>query len=109
MQRELVISNDERALPSVRAFASETLRQFPLQGAESKAFEKLINGAVDDAVQHAYRPGEEGSIRLSISETHGRLEILVRDYGMPQDVEQLERRSFEGTLRQHDTQHDARG
>ncbi len=95
MQLELVLSNDPRVLPSVRAFASETLRQLPLDIADSAALEKLMLGAVADAVANAYREGDEGSIKLSISDTHGRLEILVRDYGMPQDVEQLERRLHE--------------
>ncbi len=61
-------------------------------------FEKLVVGSVEDAVEHAYREGEEGSIRLSITERLGRLEIQVRDYGMPQDVGQLERQVHEGDI-----------
>jgi len=92
LQLELQLTNDERVLPSVRAFAHETLRQVPLSQEDAAALEKLVVGAVEDAVAHAYRPGEEGAIKLSINDTHGRLEILVRDFGLPQDVAELERR-----------------
>lgn len=92
MQLELQLTNDQRVLPSVRAFAHETLRQQPLSPADAAALEKLVVGAVEDAVAHAYRAGEDGAIKLSIVDTHGRLEILVRDYGLPQDVAELERR-----------------
>jgi anti-sigma regulatory factor (Ser/Thr protein kinase)/GNAT superfamily N-acetyltransferase len=95
LQLELQLTNDERVLPSVRAFARETLRQLPLTQADAANLEKLVVGAVADAVAHAYRPGEEGAIKLSINDTHGRLEILVRDFGLPQDVVELERRLHE--------------
>ncbi len=96
MQLELVLSNEPRALASMRAFARETLRQLPLSPADAGELEKLAFGAVDDAIEHAYRDGEEGAIKLAIREQHGRLEIVVRDFGMPQDVESLERRLHEG-------------
>ena len=96
LQLELQLTNDARVLPSVRAFAHETLRQLPLSPTDVAALEKLVVGAVEDAVAHAYRPGEEGAIKLSIIDAHGRLEILVRDYGLPQDVAELERRLHAG-------------
>lgn len=92
MQLELQLTSDPRVLPSVRAFAHETLRQLPLSVADASAIESLVVGAIEDAVEHAYRPGEEGAIKLSINEAHGRLEILIRDFGLPQDVAELERR-----------------
>jgi anti-sigma regulatory factor (Ser/Thr protein kinase) len=95
MQLELLFSNERRVLPSVRAFAAETLRQSALLEPDAAQVETLVVGAVEDAVDHAYREGEEGSIKLTIRESHGRLEIVVRDYGMPQDVELLERRLHE--------------
>jgi anti-sigma regulatory factor (Ser/Thr protein kinase)/GNAT superfamily N-acetyltransferase len=95
MQLELLLSNELRVLPSVRAFARETLRQLPLSANDSAALEGLVAGAVEDAVRYAYREGEEGSIKLSLKDAHGQLEIVVRDYGMPQDVKQLERKLHE--------------
>ncbi len=80
----------------MRAFARETLRQLPLSPADAGELEKLAFGAVEDAIEHAYRDGEEGAIKLSMREQRGRLEIVVRDFGMPQDVESLERRLHEG-------------
>jgi anti-sigma regulatory factor (Ser/Thr protein kinase) len=95
MQLELLLSNEPRVLPSVRAFARETLKQLPLTASDSTALEGLIVGAVEDAVLHAYREGESGSIKLALNDAHGQLEIVVRDYGMPRDVEQLERQLHE--------------
>ncbi len=95
MQLELLLSNERRVLPSVRAFARETLRQLPLAAADSAEFEKLMFGAVEDAVEHAYREGEEGSIKLSIADNRGRVEIVIRDFGMPQNVAEMERRLHE--------------
>ncbi len=40
----------------------------------------------------AYPQDEEGLIKLTFQKRHSKLEILVRDFGMPQDVEMLERR-----------------
>jgi anti-sigma regulatory factor (Ser/Thr protein kinase)/GNAT superfamily N-acetyltransferase len=90
MQLELVVTNDRRVLPSVRAFVRETLRQLPLPADTSAGLEELVAGAVDNAALHAYPDGEEGSIELTFADRHGRLEILVRDYGMPQDVDRME-------------------
>ncbi len=69
----------------------ETLRQLPLSPVQAKELETLVAGAVQDAVEHAYRPGEQGSVKLAIREQQGKLEITVRDFGIPRDVELLER------------------
>ena len=95
MELELLLTNELRALPSVRALTAQTLEQLALPEPEARQLEMLIVGAVGDALEHAYRDGEEGSVKLTIRETHGRLEMIVRDYGMPQDVELLERRLHE--------------
>jgi anti-sigma regulatory factor (Ser/Thr protein kinase)/GNAT superfamily N-acetyltransferase len=86
------MSNQRSVLPSVRALTNEALAQLSLTGTDAEALTSLVAAAVDDAVDHAYLPGEEGSIKLVIHEQHGKLEIRVRDYGMPQDVEALEAR-----------------
>jgi anti-sigma regulatory factor (Ser/Thr protein kinase) len=90
MQLELLLSNERRVLPGVRALARETLAQLPMPAADARELASLVVGAVENAVEHAYREGEEGSIKLSIVERHGKLEITVRDYGIPQDVELME-------------------
>jgi anti-sigma regulatory factor (Ser/Thr protein kinase)/GNAT superfamily N-acetyltransferase len=91
MQLELLLSNESRVLPSVRAFAHEALAQLPLSGNDAEQLAELVVAAVENAVEHAYRSDEEGSVKLVIQEKHGLLEIRVRDYGIPQDVESLER------------------
>lgn len=96
MQLELLLTNEARVLPSVDAFARETLRQLPLSTSDAAWLEGLVLSAVRDAVEHAYPVGEEGSIKLSIRERHGKLEIQVRDFGIPQDVKRLEQRAHAG-------------
>lgn len=95
MQLELRLMNDRRTLPSVRAFVHETLRQFSLPDDQASAIEELALGAVSDAVDQAYPSGEEGAIQLTIREAAGKLELIVRDYGLPQDVSLLERQLHE--------------
>ena len=95
MQVELSLPNQARVLSSVRAFTADLLAQLPLQARESQALEQLVAGAVHNAVDNAYADGEEGVIRLVVSETHGKLEILIRDYGLPQDVSRWERQLHE--------------
>src|SRR3954470_21752430 len=91
MQLELLLSKEPRVLPAVRAFAREARGQRPLEAADAVEIEKLTVAAVEDAIASAYPPGEEGSIRLKIHENNGRLEIRVRDYGEPEDIEAMER------------------
>jgi anti-sigma regulatory factor (Ser/Thr protein kinase)/GNAT superfamily N-acetyltransferase len=95
MDLELLLSNEPRALPGMRAMTRESLRQLPLEDATAAAIEQLVSETVAAAVEHAYPPGEQGSIRLTIREKLGKLEILVRDYGIPQDVRILEERLHE--------------
>lgn len=92
MQLELVFSNDRRFISSVSAFTHEALKQWPLHAAVALKLGELVLSAAARAVERAYPVGEEGSIKLTISDSHGKLEIFVRDYGLPQDVEELERR-----------------
>ncbi len=91
MQLELLLSNESRVVPSVARFRARALVQLPLAGDDAEQLAKLVVAAVENAVDHAYRPNEEGSVKLVIQEKHGLLEIRVRDFGMPQDVESLER------------------
>ncbi|QDU95156.1 GNAT family N-acetyltransferase [Lignipirellula cremea] len=92
MQLELTFGNDLIHLPSVRAFFKATMQQFPLPQETIGQLEKYIDAAVEEAVLHAYPATSPGAINLSIQEQHGRLEIQVRDYGIPKDVQQMERR-----------------
>jgi anti-sigma regulatory factor (Ser/Thr protein kinase) len=91
MQLELRFSNDKKHLPSVRAFLRATLEQLPIESSAAGTFEQFVEEAARDAVDHAYPSGVGGQIWLSIEEQHGSLEIRVRDFGIPQDVDAMER------------------
>jgi anti-sigma regulatory factor (Ser/Thr protein kinase)/GNAT superfamily N-acetyltransferase len=91
MQLELTFGNNQIHLPSVRAFLTATLQQFPLETVTVEKLGTFINAAVEAAISEAYPAGEEGWIKLSIQEQHGRLEIRIRDFGIPKDVKLMER------------------
>lgn len=96
MEFELRVSNDERVIPVVRSFL---LDAFALSLLEKNLHERLAELVVlctDDAIKHAYNEGEDGSITIGIRELHGKLEITVRDYGMPQDIEEMETAVHQG-------------
>jgi anti-sigma regulatory factor (Ser/Thr protein kinase) len=95
MQLELTFGNDRNHLPSVCAFLHATLQQLPLEVSAAGKLEEFVAGAARDAIDHAYPAGEEGLIKLAIDEQHGKLEIRVRDFGLPQDVDALERQLHE--------------
>ena len=92
---ELLVNNDERVLSTVRASASEALRQTSLALPEIDKLVELVKRSTHAAIKRAYPIGEEGSIKIGISESHGKLVVSVRDYGMPQDIENLERQLHE--------------
>jgi anti-sigma regulatory factor (Ser/Thr protein kinase)/GNAT superfamily N-acetyltransferase len=95
MQLQLLFTNTPRALPSIEAFTRETLRQYPFDEVVVDKLAACILAAAKTAVEHAYPAGEEGEIRLSIAEENGKLEFLIRDNGLPQDVAELERQLHE--------------
>jgi GNAT superfamily N-acetyltransferase len=98
MQLELIFSNDPRCLPGIRAFTSETLKQWPLEPAAAARLCDCMVAATTYAIEHAYPPGETGSIEFTISEEAGKLEFLIRDHGLPQDVKHLEERLHDPTV-----------
>ncbi|MCG8345325.1 MAG: GNAT family N-acetyltransferase [Chlorobiales bacterium] len=87
---ELRVSNDERVIPVVRSFVFSAFAQSSLEKNLHERLAKLVVLSVGDAVMHAYQPDEEGAINIRIKEIHGKLEITVRDFGMPQDIMTME-------------------
>ena len=87
---ELRVGNDECIIPVIRSFVSGAIAQTTLDGNLHERLAELVILSASDAVKHAYSPGEEGSINIGIKESHGKLEVTVRDYGMPQDITVME-------------------
>ena len=96
MQFELTFDNDPAALASVQAFTEATLGQLPLPTDDAQRIGVLVLAAISDAIAHAYPAGETGQIKLVIREVAGKLEIRVRDFGLPQAVGQMEARLQSG-------------
>ncbi len=92
MHVESSFDNEPRVLAGVRALIRTTLLQLPLPTDQSERLSQLVIAAVEHAAASAYPIDEPGLIKLTISETEGKLEIRVRDFGAPQDVPVLERR-----------------
>ena len=98
MQVQLLFTNAPRVLASINAFTRETLRQYPFDESTADKLAQCILAAAKNAVEHAYPAGEEGEIKLSVAEEHGKLEFLIRDDGLPQDIDALERRLHDPQL-----------
>ena len=90
MNLALQFSNDPRTLSSAKAMLQAALQELPIEEQDFAPLEKFVMEHVREAVEHAYPPGEVGVIELSIKEDHGRLEIRIRDEGIPQDTAALE-------------------
>ncbi len=90
MELQLTVNNSLRVLPVVRSFVSDSLSETSLEEELHNRLVELIVQTVEDAICHAYQPNEDGDISIRIKESHGKLELTVRDYGMPQDVLALE-------------------
>lgn len=95
MELELMIRNQRRVLPSVHGFVRETLKLVPLPDSEMEPLALFLMQAVEHAIQTAYPEGEQGAIKLTFAETADRLEATVRDFGLPQDIQLLERQLLE--------------
>ncbi|MEX2092813.1 MAG: GNAT family N-acetyltransferase [Pirellulales bacterium] len=98
MQLELIFTNEPRFLPGISAFTHETLKQWPLDATVGEKLGECVLAAARHAIDHAYPPGESGSIELTVREEGGKLEFIIRDYGLPQDVASLEKRLHDPTV-----------
>ncbi len=95
MQLELQVNNDPRVLSAIRAFIAEVLRQTTLAATEIDQLVELVGRSARAAIEQAYPAGEDGLIKVGIAESHGKLVLTVRDYGMPQDIAASERQLHE--------------
>ena len=93
---ELRVSNDERVIPVVRSFVFDAFTQSSLEKNLHERLAELVVLCAVDAVKHAYGRGEEGSVKIGIRESHGKLEITVRDYGIPQNIDEMEAAVHQG-------------
>ena len=95
LQLELTVNNDRRNVATIRAFASQALRQIPLVESNIDSLLELVSRSAEAAIEHGYPTGEEGNVKVVISEAGDKLVLTVRDYGMPQDVRLLEQQLHE--------------
>lgn len=98
MQLELIFTNEPRCLPGIEAFTHETLKQWPLEPNVAMKLSLCVSAAARHAIEHAYPAGESGRIEFTIREADGKLEFLIRDYGLPQDVVALEQRLHDAAI-----------
>jgi len=98
MQLELIFTNEPRFFPGISAFTQETLKQWPLDATVAAKLGQCVLAAARHAIDHAYPSGEQGAIELTVREDGGKLEFIVRDYGLPQDVAALEQRLHDSTV-----------
>lgn len=92
MHLELQLTNESTTIPIVDAMLEEALCPLAIASETTSAIRTLALDVIRDAVECAYPQGEEGDIKLTFRQRHSKLEILIRDFGLPRDVEELERR-----------------
>ncbi|MEO6053892.1 MAG: GNAT family N-acetyltransferase [Chthoniobacterales bacterium] len=90
LQFELRIPNDPRALAAAQMFSREILRHTSLRENTVDGLSRLIITATKDAIEHAYPPGEIGSVIISSIQDEHQIIITIRDHGLPQDLQQFE-------------------
>ncbi len=90
MNVELTVNNDPEVLPVVESFVSESFGLLSLDAEQLQKIRRLVIQSALDAIKNAYRPEEEGSVTIRIDVSNGKLEISVRDYGMPEDTAAME-------------------
>lgn len=95
MQLELALTNEAQNIPSLQAFVHTSLLELPLPTAASEQLGQFVIAVAKNALENAYPSGEDGLIKLKINEMAGKLEICVRDFGLPQDVAALEKQLHE--------------
>jgi hypothetical protein len=100
LQLELLVNNDPRVLPAVRVFAHEALRQFPMDASGVELLVELVARSAQSAIDRAFPHGMDGSVKIGVHESAGKLMGTVRDDGMPQDVQTMERQLHESDLSQ---------
>jgi anti-sigma regulatory factor (Ser/Thr protein kinase)/GNAT superfamily N-acetyltransferase len=98
MQLELIFTNESRVLPGIAAFTRETLKQWPLDETIATKLGDCVVAAAKHAIEFSYPPGESGSIELTVREAGGKLEFIIRDHGLPQDVAALEKRLHDPSI-----------
>lgn len=87
---ELRVTTDARVLPTVVKFSREILRHTSLTDPDAERLHDLIVAAIRETFSSAYPRGEDGPIVLSSAQKQGVLEVTIRDFGLPQDVQRLE-------------------
>ena len=75
MQLELTLGNDRQHVPTLCAFLHTSLAQLPPETPVADQIEHFVCGAAQDAIAHAYSTGDDGLIKLSIDEQHGKHQI----------------------------------
>lgn len=98
LELELRVSNNPRVLSSVKVFAHDILQQTPVDEKTAAGLLELIMTRTTNAIAHAYPPGETGSVVIHATYDHASLVVTIRDYGLPQDLRQLEESLQKGNL-----------
>lgn len=87
---ELRITSDPRMLGTGEVFSHEILRHTALPKLAAEGLRALIVAALREFFASSYPESEDGPIVISSSQGAGCLTVTIRDYGPPQDVQELE-------------------
>lgn len=94
---ELTVPDDDRAFALVRAYLQEVAA---LAGLEGRAAAELVDAAeeaAENAMLHAYEPGEQGTVTIAADVDGAGLTVGIRDRGLPFDPGATTVRGLGGT------------
>lgn len=83
MKFDLSFDNNLKAMATVEPFVQHALTQWPLSETELSELRQFVIAATNCSIETAYPAGELGRIALAIEESHGKLDIQIRDFGLP--------------------------
>lgn len=85
LRTELTLPSDAALLPLARAYLREVATLAALPEAEADRLLRAAEEACANVIDHAYDPGETGTLSLSAEITAAEVSLSVRDQGLPFD------------------------
>jgi serine/threonine-protein kinase RsbW len=85
-EARLTIPADTRAMGLAQAFAREAASLARLTGADAEMLVLAVEEAVANSIEHAFDPGEKGTLELGADLSEAELVLSVRDHGLPFDA-----------------------
>lgn len=79
----LSVPSQSGSVPVAMAYVDAVAQNIGMNTSERDSLNKAVQEAVSNVIQHAYEPGERGTIELTCERVPVGLRVSIRDMGMP--------------------------